>query len=85
MDNTIRETTNLTADIVDGGAQRVMMHAALCAGERMEIIVNLLDAEYCAAHADDVRAKLSAFVLGVCKRAGRMSIPIDLPGGDGGD
>lgn len=70
------ETTNLNAEVRDGGAQKVMLHAQYRAGQNINLSVDVLDAEYVAAHHGEVTQAVAEFVEEACARAAAADVPV---------
>lgn len=73
---TTYETINLNAEVRDGGAQKVMLHVSYRAGANLNLSVEVLDAEYVAAHQTDVQQAVAGFVAEACARAAAAGVPI---------
>lgn len=73
---TTYETISLNAEVRDGDAQRALLHAAYRAGASLSLTIEVLDAEYVAAHQDDVQREIAQFVAEACARAAAAGVPV---------
>lgn len=73
---TVSESKNLSADIRDAGAQKVMLHACYSA-RTLNLTVEVLDSAYVKANGEAVRADTAAFIAAACTQAAEeMGLPV---------
>lgn len=70
------ETINLNAEVRDGNAQKIMLHAQYRAGASLNLSVDVLDAEYVTAHRAEVTRAVAEFVAEACARAAAAGLPV---------
>jgi hypothetical protein len=68
-------TLTLHGDIVDNGAQKVMLNATVRAGKYLQLHLEILDPEYVQANVEAVETAVDAFIKQACATATQNGIP----------
>ena len=69
-------TLTLHGDVMDNGAQKVMLNATIRADKSLHMSMEVLDPGYVAANAADVQEAVNAFLAAAFDKAAENGLPL---------
>lgn len=79
-DNTIQvrenDTQNLSSNIMNGDKQALMLHASLASGVSINLHLQVMDADYVEAHAEEITQVVDGFIARTRALGKALNLPL---------